>query len=342
MKLGDFDYDLPEELIAQEPSVNRDASRLMTLDRATGQRQIGCFTDILGLVQPGDVLVLNDTKVFAARVPARKEATGGLVELFFLQPEDDNRWKAMVRPGRRLRPGAQAVTSRGGFRVTIEAEVEDGLRLLAVDCQGLSMQDFFRMAGEVPLPPYIHQSIADPDRYQTVYAKEEGSVAAPTAGLHFTAGLLKQIEERGVGIQYLTLHVGIGTFRPVVVQDITAHRMHQETYTLSPATAAALNDCKAKGGRIIAVGTTCVRTLETCTDAQGLIHPGAGQTDMYIYPGYRFRCVDAMVTNFHLPKSSLLMLVSAFAGPATVRAAYEEAISSRMRFFSFGDAMFIY
>lgn len=342
MLLSDFDYFLPDELIAQEPVVNRDSSRLMLMERVSGSTQMHLFKDIIRFINPGDALVLNNTRVFAARVPAIKEKTGGLVELFFLNEVERGLWKAMVRPGRRLKTGAEVVTARGGFKVKVVGDAEDGLRLLEAEALGISSTKFFTLAGEVPLPPYIHQTIEDDRRYQTVYAKEEGSVAAPTAGLHFTDELLSQLQAKGVSINYLTLHVGVGTFRPVSVDNITQHKMHFEEYALPVEVAETINNCKANGGRVIAVGTTSVRTLETCADDNGYLKHGIGRTDKYIYPGYKFRCVDGMITNFHLPKSTLLMLVSAFAGRENTLSAYQKAIDLRCRFFSFGDAMFIY
>ncbi len=342
MQLCDFDYILPDELIAQEPSFKRDESRLMLMERCSGLTQMHLFRDIVQFINPGDALVLNDTRVFAARVPAVKEKTGGLVELFFLNQVENGLWKAMVRPGRRLKTGTEVVTTRGNFKVKIAGDAEDGLKLLRVDALASEDIDFFEIAGEVPLPPYIHRAIADEQRYQTVYAKNGGSVAAPTAGLHFTDKLLRELKDKDVSINYLTLHVGLGTFRPVSADNITQHKMHDEEYALSREVAENINNCKAKGGRVIAVGTTSVRTLETCADEAGYLVDGVGLTDKYIYPGYKFRCVDAMITNFHLPKSTLLMLVSAFAGRENTLRAYQEAIDLRCRFFSFGDAMFIY
>lgn len=338
MRVDDFDYALPPELIAQVPVEPRDHSRLLVLHRQSGTVEHRHFFDLPQYLRPGDVLVINETRVIPARLYGRKE-TGARVEALLLRPMSDRQWEALVRPGRRLQPGTRVI-----FSDELSAVVADilpgGNRLLEFEYHG----DFAALLdrlGRVPLPPYITAELTDPERYQTVYGRERGSAAAPTAGLHFTPDLLERIGAQGVDIARLTLHVGIGTFRPVKVERVEDHEMHQEHYSVSPAAAERINAARARGGRVVAVGTTSVRTLETLADERGTIHAGEGWTGIYIYPGYRYRAVDVMITNFHLPKSTLLMLVSAFAGRERVMAAYAEAIAQRYRFFSFGDAMLI-
>lgn len=338
MRVDDFDYALPPELIAQVPVEPRDHSRLLVLHRQSGTVEHRHFFDLPQYLRPGDVLVINETRVIPARLYGRKE-TGARVEALLLRPMSDRQWEALVRPGRRLQPGTRVI-----FSDELSAVVADilpgGNRLLEFEYHG----DFAALLdrlGRVPLPPYITAELTDPERYQTVYGRERGSAAAPTAGLHFTPDLLERIAAQGVDIARLTLHVGIGTFRPVKVERVEDHEMHQEHYSVSPAAAERINAARARGGRVVAVGTTSVRTLETLADERGTIHAGEGWTGIYIYPGYRYRAVDVMITNFHLPKSTLLMLVSAFAGRERVMAAYAEAIAQRYRFFSFGDAMLI-
>lgn len=338
MRVDDFDYALPPELIAQVPVEPRDHSRLLVLHRQSGTVEHRHFFDLPQYLRPGDVLVINETRVIPARLYGRKE-TGARVEALLLRPMSDRQWEALVRPGRRLQPGTRVI-----FSDELSAVVADilpgGNRLLEFEYHG----DFAALLdrlGRVPLPPYITAELTDPERYQTVYGRERGSAAAPTAGLHFTPDLLERIAAQGVDIARLTLHVGIGTFRPVKVERVEDHEMHQEYYSASPAATERINAARARGGRVVAVGTTSVRTLETLADERGTIHAGEGWTGIYIYPGYRYRAVDVMITNFHLPKSTLLMLVSAFAGRERVMAAYAEAIAQRYRFFSFGDAMLI-
>ncbi|MGE5561228.1 MAG: tRNA preQ1(34) S-adenosylmethionine ribosyltransferase-isomerase QueA [Chloroflexota bacterium] len=338
MRVDEFDYDLPPELIAQVPVEPRDRSRLLVLHRQGGTIEHRHFYDLPQYLRVGDALVINETRVIPARLFGHKE-TGGKVEALLLRPMSDRVWEALVRPGRRLQPGTRIV-----FSDELAARVIDvlpgGNRLLDFEYSG----DFAALLdrlGRVPLPPYITAELADPERYQTVYGRERGSAAAPTAGLHFTPELLAGIAAQGIDIVRLTLHVGIGTFRPVKVERLEDHVMHQEYYSVSAAAAARVNAARARGGRVVAVGTTSVRTLETVTDEQGVVHAGEGWTGIFIYPGYRYRAVDVMITNFHLPKSTLLMLVSAFAGRDRIMAAYAEAIAQRYRFFSFGDAMLI-
>ncbi|HHX74563.1 MAG TPA: tRNA preQ1(34) S-adenosylmethionine ribosyltransferase-isomerase QueA [Firmicutes bacterium] len=340
MLVGEFDYELPEELIAQEPLPERAQSRLLVLEKETGRVEHRHFYHFPELLRAGDALVLNNTRVLPARLIGRKKAGGGVAEILLLHRKNATVWEALVRPGRRLRPGAQVVFGAGELTATILEILPGGGRMVEFTCQGVFEEALDRL-GEVPLPPYIRKKLPDAERYQTVYAKEEGSAAAPTAGLHFTPELLAEIRERGVHLAEITLHVGLGTFRPVKVADPREHRMHSEYYHVTPAAAQTLNSCREKGGRIIAVGTTSCRTLETVAGDDGLIMPGSGWTNLFIYPGYRFKAIDALLTNFHLPRSTLLMLVSAFAGREKVLAAYREAVTERYRFFSFGDAMFI-
>jgi S-adenosylmethionine:tRNA ribosyltransferase-isomerase len=338
MQLSDFDYHLPEELIAQHPAEVRDQSRLLVLDRTTGAIAHRRFYDLPSYLFPGDTLVFNDTRVIPARLIGAKTDTGAKVEVFLLNRLAEDRWETIVKPGRKLRPGA--VVSFGDDLSGEILDVTDfGGRVVRFSFNGIFEEVLDRL-GETPLPPYIHEQLDDKERYQTVYARERGSAAAPTAGLHFTDKLLTSLAENSINLAFLTLHVGLGTFRPVSVENILDHKMHREYYSVPPAAADIINGAKERGGRIIAVGTTIVRTLETVA-RDGRIEAGGGWTDIFIYPGYRFKMVDALLTNFHLPKSTLLMLVSALAGRENILAAYREAVAERYRFFSFGDAMLI-
>lgn len=337
MNVSEFNYDLPEELIAQTPVEPRDTSRLLTLDRQTGATKQGTFRDILADVRPDDVWVFNNTRVIPARLYG-KRPTGGRLEVLLLHPLGEDRWEVLVRPGKKALPGT-ALTFDAGVTATVEDRTEFGGRVLKFAYDG----DFYERLdeiGEMPLPPYIHERLQDRERYQTVYSKTPGSAAAPTAGLHFTPEVMKEIAARGATVCYVTLDVGLGTFRPVSVTQIEAHHMHSETYNVSEETARLINEAKRAGRRIVAVGTTSVRTLEAAGQS-GVVKAGSGATELFIYPGYEFKIVDAMVTNFHLPQSTLLMMISAFAGKDHVLAAYREAVAAKYRFFSFGDAMWI-
>ena len=340
MKTSDFYYDLPEELIAQDPLEDRSASRLMHLDRETGEVSHGHFRDILTYLKPGDCLVINDTKVIPARLYGHKEGTDALIEILLLKRRENDIWETLVRPGKKCRPGAVINFGDGILKGRVLEVVDDGNRLIQFEYEGI-FEEILDRLGEMPLPPYITHKLKDKNRYQTVYAKHEGSAAAPTAGLHFTEELLREVQERGVNIAHVTLHVGLGTFRPVKVEDVTRHHMHSEFYVIEESQAELINSTKKSGGRIIAVGTTSCRTLESAAEENGTLKAGSGWTDIFIYPGYRFKIMDGLITNFHLPESTLIMLVSAFAGKEHVLKAYEEAVKERYRFFSFGDAMFI-
>ncbi len=341
MRTADFDYFLPEELIAQTPVEPRDHSRLMVVHRGDGTREHKHFYDIIDYLNPGDALVINETKVIPARLLGVKEDTGVPVEILLLRRENATDWEALVKPGRRLKPGAVCSFGDGLLKCEIMRSVpEIGGRIVRFMYDGV-FEEILDRLGEVPLPPYIHEKLEDRGRYQTVYAKNEGSAAAPTAGLHFTPELLEKVKAKGVTIVPVTLHVGLGTFRPVTVEDVDTHVMHSEYYQVSQEAADTLNAIRAKGGRIICVGTTSVRTLETVATEDGIIHPGAGDTAIFIYPGKKIKAVDALITNFHLPQSTLLMLVSTFMGRETALDVYREAVEERYRFFSFGDAMFI-
>lgn len=337
-----YDFDLPEELIAQTPLLERSASRLLTLNKQTGETEHHTFNDLLSYLKPGDTLVLNDTRVIPARMFGVKKDTGAKAEVLLLKDLGEDRWEALVKPGKKLKKGSEIVFS-DELTAIIEDESDMGGRVLKFTYQGIFNEILDRL-GQMPLPPYIKEKLDDRERYQTVYSKHEGSAAAPTAGLHFTESLLQQIADMGVQITFITLHVGLGTFRPMSVDRVEDHVMHEEFYMLSKETAQILNETKARGGRIIAVGTTSARTLETVAGqiGDGPVVETSGWTGIFIYPGYKFGLVDAMLTNFHLPKSTLVMLVSALAGREHVLAAYREAIEMRYRFFSFGDAMFIY
>lgn len=341
MRTQEFDYYLPPELIAQQPVEPRDAARLMVLDRQTGEITETVFREIISFLEPRDLLVLNDTRVRPARLIGRKQDTGGVAEVLLLEPRGNDYWEALVKPGRRLKPGT---VIEFGAQGELAAEIIDYTPSKGRIIRFVYTGDFDRLLhtlGEVPLPPYIHEELADKERYQTVYSRQEGSAAAPTAGLHFTRELLAELGQHGIKMATVTLHVGLGTFRPVETEHVEEHRMHAEFYSVSPEAAALINQAKAEGGRVIAVGTTSTRVLESVATTDGEVSPGSGWTDIFIYPGYTFKVVDALITNFHLPRSSLLMLVSAFAGRERILTAYNEAVRRRFRFFSFGDSMFI-
>lgn len=340
MKTSDFYYELPQELIAQDPLKDRSSSRLMILDKRTGKIRHRTFKDIREYLTPGDCLVLNNTRVIPARLIGEREGSGGRAEVLLLRQMQDGIWETLVRPGKKCRLGTRLNFGGGLLRGQVLEVVEDGNRLIRFEYEGI-FEEILDRLGEMPLPPYITHKLEDRERYQTVYAKYNGSAAAPTAGLHFTPQLLEQIKEDGVSVAQLTLHVGLGTFRPVKVEDVQEHHMHSEYYRIDEQTAALINRTKAEGGRIICVGTTSVRTLETAAQDDGTIRPGSGWTDIFIYPGYHFKAADALITNFHLPESTLLMLVSALAGKEHILAAYKEAVEEKYRFFSFGDAMLI-
>ena len=341
MNTADFDFHLPEELIAQTPLEKRDSSRLLIVDRKTGQFSDQHFDNIIDQLEPGDALVMNNTRVLPARLYGTKPETGGHVELLLLKNTQGDFWEVLAKPAKRLRVGTRVSFGDGRLTATVTEELEHGGRIVRFDYQGIFLE-VLESLGEMPLPPYIHEKLEDRERYQTVYAKENGSAAAPTAGLHFTEELLDKIAAKGVKLVYLTLHVGLGTFRPVSVDNLEEHEMHSEFYSLSEEAAETLRQVKASGHRIIAVGTTSIRTLETIgSKFDGQIQADSGWTNIFIKPGYQWKIVDAFSTNFHLPKSTLVMLVSAFAGRQLTLQAYEHAIAERYRFFSFGDAMFI-
>ena len=337
----DFDFDLPEELIAQTPLQERTASRLLVVDHQTGAIADKHFHDILDELNPGDALVMNDTRVLPARLYGEKPDTGGHLEVLLLTNLEGDTWETLIKPAKRAKVGTEISFGDGRLKAVVKEELEHGGRIVTFQYEGIFLE-ILESLGEMPLPPYIKERLEDPERYQTVYAKENGSAAAPTAGLHFTKELLEEIAAKGVELVYLTLHVGLGTFRPVSVDNIDEHHMHSEFYRLTPAAAEKLRAVKAKGGRIVAVGTTSIRTLETIgTKFNGEIKADSGWTDIFITPGYQFKVVDAFSTNFHLPKSTLVMLVSAFAGRELILDAYQHAIEEKYRFFSFGDAMFV-
>ena len=341
MKTSDFYYDLPPELIAQTPLERRDGSRLLTLDKRTGETGHRHFYDLPRLLRPGDCLVMNDSRVLPARLLGRREPTGGAAEVLLLVDRGDQVWECLVRPGRKVKPGARLSFGDGALTAEVLETLEGGNRLIRFDYEGIFLETLERL-GKMPLPPYIKEELNDPERYQTVYSREVGSAAAPTAGLHFTRELLDQIRAMGVRLCYVTLHVGLGTFRPVKEEEITDHEMHAEYCMIPQETADIINRTKQTGGRVVCVGTTSCRTIESWAGEDGALKACAGWTDIFIYPGYRFKVLDALVTNFHLPESTLVMLVSALAGREHILAAYEEAVRERYRFFSFGDAMFIY
>ncbi len=340
MLKSDFYFELPEELIAQDPLEERTSSRLLVLDRRSGAVSHHVFREIADFLRPGDCLVLNNTKVIPARLLGEREGTGAHVELLLLKRKSGDVWETLARPGKKCRPGTKLSFGDGLLKAEILETVEEGNRLVRFTYEGIFEEVLDRL-GEMPLPPYITRKLQDKNRYQTVYAKHEGSAAAPTAGLHFTEALLGQLEAKGVKLAYVTLHVGLGTFRPVKEENVLEHHMHSEHYQISRETADLINRTKAEGSRIVCVGTTSCRTIESAADEEGIVHPGSGDTDIFIYPGYRFKALDALITNFHLPESTLIMLVSALAGREHVLAAYEEAVRERYRFFSFGDAMLI-
>ena len=340
MKTSDFYYDLPQELIAQDPLEDRSSSRLLHLSMKDGSVEHRHFTDILDYLKEGDCLVVNDTRVIPARLYGHKEETGALIEILLLKRKENDIWECLVKPGKKARPGAKLVFGDGILKGEIIDVVEEGNRLIQFQYEGI-FEEILDQLGEMPLPPYITHKLEDKNRYQTVYAKNDGSAAAPTAGLHFTQELLQKVQEKGVKIAHVTLHVGLGTFRPVKVDDVENHHMHSEFYVVEEDQAKLINDTKKQGGRVISVGTTSCRTLESATDEDGVLHPGSGWTEIFIYPGYQFKMIDGLITNFHLPESTLMMLVSALAGKNRIMAAYEEAVKERYRFFSFGDAMLI-
>lgn len=340
MKTHDFYYELPEELIAQTPLERRDGSRLLVLDRETGARQHLHFYDLPTLLRPGDCLVMNDSRVLPARLLGQRLPGGGACEVLLLVDKGDKVWECLVRPGRKMKVGTHLSFGGGALNAEVIEEQADGNRLIRFDYEGIFLETLERL-GKMPLPPYIKEELQDTERYQTVYSRAVGSAAAPTAGLHFTKDLLRQIEEMGVQLAYVTLHVGLGTFRPVKADEITDHTMHSEYCVLDEDTARCINQTRANGGRVICVGTTSCRTLESCAGPDGTVNSCAKWTDIFIYPGYRFRAADCLITNFHLPESTLLMLVSALAGREHILDAYREAVAMRYRFFSFGDAMFI-
>ena len=340
MKTSDFNFDLPPELIAQTPIAQRDASRLLTLNKQTGAVEHKHFYDLPTMLRPGDCLVLNNSRVLPARLIGHRP-TGGACEVLLLVDKGDNVWECLVRPGRKLKPGAEVIFGEGQLKATVEAEVEDGKRLVRFHYQGIFLE-ILEQLGKMPLPPYIKEELEDSERYQTVYSREVGSAAAPTAGLHFTKELLEQIQSMGVKVCYVTLHVGLGTFRPVKADDITDHEMHSEFCMISAETAQIINQTKQEGGRVICVGTTSCRTIESWAAEDGTMRECSGWTNIFIYPGYRFKVLDCLITNFHLPESTLIMLVSALAGRERVMEAYRQAVEEKYRFFSFGDAMFIH
>lgn len=340
MKTSDFYYDLPKELIAQDPLEDRSASRLMHLNKETGEYEHGHFRDILKYLKPGDCLVINDTKVIPARLYGSKVGTDAAIEILLLKRRENDIWETLVKPGKKCKVGTVISFGDGILTGEVVDIVDEGNRLIQFHYDGI-FEEILDQLGEMPLPPYITHKLQDKNRYQTVYAKHEGSAAAPTAGLHFTKELLQQVQDAGVKIAHVTLHVGLGTFRPVKVEDVTQHHMHSEFYVVEEDQAKLINDTKKNGGRVISVGTTSCRTLESATDENGILQAGSGWTEIFIYPGYHFKMIDGLITNFHLPESTLLMLVSALAGKEYIMAAYEEAVKERYRFFSFGDAMLI-
>ena len=340
LKTSDFYFDLPEELIAQDPLEDRSSSRLLVLDKETGEIGHHIFRDVITYLNPGDCLVLNNTKVIPARLLGVKEDTGAAVEVLLLKRHQDDVWETLVKPGKKCRPGARLSFGDGILKAEVLEVVEEGNRLIRFEYEGI-WEEVLDSLGEMPLPPYITHKLQDKNRYQTVYAKYEGSAAAPTAGLHFTPQLLKEIEDKGIEIAYVTLHVGLGTFRPVKVDNILEHHMHSEYYQISREAADKINKAKENGYRVICVGTTSTRTVESAADENGRLQECCDNTEIFIYPGYKFKVLDALITNFHLPESTLVMLVSALAGRKNLLNAYEEAVKERYRFFSFGDAMLI-
>ncbi len=340
LQKSDFYFDLPEELIAQDPLEDRSSSRLLVLDKETGETSHHIFKEVINYLNPGDCLVLNNTKVIPARLIGHKEDTGAAIEVLLLKRKENDIWETLVKPGKKCKPGTKIVFGEGLLHATVLETVEDGNRLIRFSYEGI-FEEILDKLGEMPLPPYITHKLQDKNRYQTVYAKYEGSAAAPTAGLHFTKELLQQIEEKGIDIAYVTLHVGLGTFRPVKVDNILEHHMHSEFYQVTKEAADKINKAKKEGHRAICVGTTSCRTVESAADENGMVKEGCDNTEIFIYPGYKFKVLDALITNFHLPESTLVMLVSALAGREHILNAYEEAIREKYRFFSFGDAMLI-
>ena len=340
MKTADFYFDLPQELIAQDPLEDRSSSRLMVLDRKTGEIEHHIFKEVIDYLNPGDCLVVNNTKVIPARLFGSKKGTEAKIEILLLKRKENDVWETLVKPGKKAKPGTRISFGDGLLTGEVIDVVEEGNRLIKFTYDGI-FEEILDQLGQMPLPPYITHQLKDKNRYQTVYAKHDGSAAAPTAGLHFTPELLEAIKAKGVNIAHVTLHVGLGTFRPVKVEDVTNHHMHSEFYIVEEDQAKLINETKQRGGKIVSVGTTSCRTLESATDDQGVLHAGSGWTDIFIYPGYQFKMIDRLITNFHLPESTLLMLVSALAGKDNIMAAYEEAVKERYRFFSFGDAMMI-
>ena len=340
MKTSDFFYELPEELIAQDPLEDRTASRLLVLDRKTDKLEHKIFGDVINYLNPGDCLVINNTRVIPARLIGEKEGTGGKVEILLLKRRENDIWESLVKPGKKLRPGARVIFGDGRLKAEILEIAEEGNRLVKFYYEGI-FEEILDSLGEMPLPPYITHKLEDKEMYQTVYAKFDGSAAAPTAGLHFTNELLEKIRQKGLRIASITLHVGLGTFRPVKVEDVNNHHMHTEWYEVNNEAADIINETKKNGGRVICVGTTSCRTIESVADENGLMSAKTGETDIFIYPGYKFKVMDGLITNFHLPESTLVMLVSAFAGKDRILSAYETAVKERYRFFSFGDAMIL-
>ena len=340
MKKEDFYFDLPEELIAQDPLEDRSGSRLLVLDKETGETEHHIFREIVNYLNPGDCLVINDTKVIPARLIGEKEGTGAKVEVLLLKRKENDIWETLVKPGRKMKPGARLVFGNGLLKAEVIGVVEEGNRLIRFEYEGI-FEEILDQLGQMPLPPYITHQLEDKNRYQTVYAKHSGSAAAPTAGLHFTQELLDAIKQKGIEIARVTLHVGLGTFRPVKVENILEHHMHSEFYMIDEVAANTINEVKKNGGKVISVGTTSTRTLETAAAGDGTIKPCSGWTDIFIYPGYKFKCVDRLITNFHLPESTLLMLVSALYDREKILEAYKIAVEEKYRFFSFGDAMII-
>lgn len=342
MDLHDYYYDLPQELIAQDPLSDRASSRLMVLDKKTGAISHRIFRDVIEYLNPGDVMVINDTRVIPARLIGEREGTGASIEVLLLNRKKDMKdtWEVLVRPGKKCKVGTRIIFGGGRLKCEVKDIIEDGNRIVQFEYDGI-FEEILDALGQMPLPPYIKHQLQDPSMYNTVYAKHDGSAAAPTAGLHFTEELLKEIEEKGIDIVRVTLHVGLGTFRPVKTENILDHHMHTEWYQVSQDAADRINRARAAGGKIVAVGTTSTRTLETVTDDEGIVHAGSGDTSIFIYPGYHYKAVDELITNFHLPESTLVMLVSALAGRENILHAYKVAVEQKYRFFSFGDAMLI-
>ena len=340
LRTSDYYFDLPQELIAQDPLADRSSSRLLVLNKQTGEREHHSFKEIINYLHEGDCLVLNNTKVIPARLFGTKEGTGAVIEVLLLKRHENDVWETLVKPGKKAKPGTKLIFGDGALKAEVLDIVEEGNRLIKFSYNGI-WEEILDGLGEMPLPPYITHKLQDKNRYQTVYAKYEGSAAAPTAGLHFTPELLAEIEKKGISLAYVTLHVGLGTFRPVKVDNVKEHHMHSEYYQVTQEAADVINETKKRGGRIICVGTTSCRTIESAADENGMVQPGCDNTEIFIYPGYRFKVLDCLITNFHLPESTLLMLVSALAGREHVLDAYKEAVAEKYRFFSFGDAMFI-